>query len=70
MSVEYAELVETVLPYTVGDGKPEYRTNPVSGQRYSFQELKTMVQETSKSYDFSFVGQFLTEEQRKYDVQG
>ena len=69
MAVGYAKLAESVLPYTVGDGKPVYRTNPSTGQRYTFAQLTQMVHETAKTYNISYAD-YLPQENHKYDVQG
>lgn len=70
MTVGYAQLAESVLPYTVGNGKPQYRTNPSTGQKYTFAQLTSMVRETSQTYNFSYVNQYVGNEKHTYDVQG
>ncbi|MCR5266504.1 MAG: hypothetical protein K6E29_07935 [Cyanobacteria bacterium RUI128] len=70
MAVGYAELAERVLPYTVGTGKPEYRTNPATGQKYTFAQLTQMVQDTSSAYNFSYDPSYLVTEKHAYDAMG
>jgi len=45
-----AEIMSRVLPYTVGDGKPAYRTNPQTGQKYTFAELAQKAVDTQQRY--------------------
>ena len=52
MGIRYAEYVARTLPLTVGDGKPVYRTDPSTGQRFTYEKLQAMVQQTSTSYNF------------------
>lgn len=70
MAVGYAKLVESVLPYTVGNGKPEYRTNPSTGEKYTFAQLTQMAQETSQTYNFTYDNPYLATDKHTYDVQG
>ena len=70
MPVGYAQSVKTVLPYTVGNGKPQYRTNPATGQKYTFAQLTTMVHNTAQEYNFSYVSQYVGDPQRNFDTQG
>ena len=70
MAVGYAQLAETVLPYTVGNGQPAYRTNPATGQRYTFAELTTMAHETSKIHHVSFDSSYVQKENHVFDMQG
>mgnify|MGYP007101854696 CR=1 FL=1 len=43
-------LVQNVLPYTVGNGTPAYRTNPMTGQRYTHAELAQKATDTQQRY--------------------
>ena len=67
MTVNFNQRVAEALPLTVGDGAPEYRTNPVTRQRWTFSELTQMVHQTTKTYSVD-MSDYLQEEQRKFNV--
>lgn len=49
-----SKIAEKVLPYTVGDGKPAYRTNSQTGQRYTRDQIGAFAQQTSKQYNINY----------------
>lgn len=51
MGIHLAEAMSRFLPLTEGnDGKPVYRTNPQTGQRYTFAELTQKANDTQQRY--------------------
>lgn len=50
MGINIGNAISRMLPYTVGDGKPVYRTNPQTGQRYTFEELTQKADDTQQRY--------------------
>ena len=67
MTVSFKQRVAEALPLTVGDGTPEYRTNPVTKQKWSFAELTQMAHNTSKTYNVD-MSAYIQEEQHKFNV--
>ncbi len=48
----YADIASNVLKYTYGNnGTPEYRTNPSTGQTYSYNQLRELATQTSSIYN-------------------
>ena len=68
MSLGYAEFVAHTLPLTVGDGKPVYRTDPSTGQRFTYEKLQEMVKQTSTSYNF-VTNFYIGDPAHEYDTQ-
>ena len=50
--IEYLEIIEKALPYTVGNGAPSYRMHS-DGQIYTVNELAEIVKQISKDYNVS-----------------
>lgn len=64
---EYNELVEKTLPYTVGDGSPEYRISP-EGEVYTPKEFSVLAEKTTA--DYNVVNVLPPEAQHELDTKG
>ena len=71
MGIGLAQIAEKILPLTVGDGKPVYRTNPATGQRFTFGELAMKAKETHQQFSIPYTeNPYLQEEQHAFVGMG
>ncbi len=65
MTVSFTQKVAEALPYTVGDGTQEYRTNPATRQKWTFAELTQQAHMISKNYNVD-ASAYLQEPQHEF----
>lgn len=66
MSIQ--DIIARALPYTVGNGAPGYRTDPITHQKYSQTQMAAFASETGKTYDMPNV--YIQEEQHALNING
>lgn len=63
------EIIARALPFTVGNGEPDYRTDPATHQRYTPAQMSTFAVETGKIYNMP-ENVYIQEEQHLLNVSG
>ena len=66
MTVTFKERVAEALPYTVGDGTPVYRTNPITQKKWTFTELTQQAHAIRSDYNVD-MSAYLQEPQYKFN---
>lgn len=66
MTVTFNQKVAETLPYTVGDGTPVYRTNPMTQQKWTFTELTQQAHAIRSDYHVD-MSDYLQEPQYKFN---